>query len=241
MACLELQGTKLTFSVLPTKDMFWAKTEIAIENEYVHYHTIDEVFTREELEVFLISMFRLLAGAYARTYNLAFEKAGVVVDLYAPTANGRELSREERRQNDCRMLLQMLLKSSDKKSSLGGVYSFVLHKKDIELFANALSEEFINAFPKEKETGKYLYVGVSPKGYKGCNYWYLDKSKDICAGDFVWVRMGRRQIEQVVYVDNVRYFDDDTAPYPPETVKQVLRKATEEEIAEARVLWAEEK
>ena len=149
MACLELQGTKLTFSVLPTKDTYWAKTEIAIENEYVHYHSIDEVFAREELENLICSMFRLLAGAYARMYNISFEKAGVVVDLYVPRANGRELSREERRQSDCRMLLQMLLKSSDKKSCLGGVYSFVLNKKDIEQLATALLAECNDAFPKK--------------------------------------------------------------------------------------------
>ena len=79
-------------------------------------------------------------------------------------------------------------------------------------------------------SGKHVFVGVSPRGYTGCNYWYLDPSDSIVAGDYVWVRMGRHNTEQVVYVDSVRRFDEQTAPYDPSAVKQVLRKATEKEI-----------
>ena len=102
MACLELQGTKLTFSILPCedKDGYWAKTQIAVENEYVSYRMIDELFTFEELETLIFSMHRLLAGAYAKECSLSSEKAGIAVDLYAHTENGKELSREERRQKD---------------------------------------------------------------------------------------------------------------------------------------------
>ena len=243
MACLELQGTKLTFSILPCedKDGFWAKTEIAIENEYVRYRMIDETIARGELENLLFSMHRLLAGAYAKEYSLSFEKAGIAVDLYAHTENGKELSREERRQKDCCMLFRTLLKSSDKRSFLDGVYTFILHRKEIEEFATTLQAEFEKAFTDDKPTGTYLFVGVSPKGYKGCNYWYLDTSKTVRRGEYVWVRMGRHNTEQVVFVDGVRYFNEETAPYPPEKVKQVLRKATEEEIKQAVLSWEQER
>ncbi len=243
MACLELQGTKLTFSILPyeDKDGYWAKTQIAVENEYVSYRMIDELFTFEELETLIFSMHRLLAGAYAKECNLSFEKAGIAVDLYAHTENGKELSREERRQKDCFMLFRTLLKSSDKRSFLGGVYTFILHRKEIEKLATALKTELDKAFVRNTQTGKYLFVGVSPKGYKGCNYWYLDTSKTVKSGEYVWVRMGRHNTEQVVFVDSVRYFDEDSAPYPPEKVKQVIRKANEEEIEQAVLSWKQER
>ena len=78
--------------------------------------------------------------------------------------------------------------------------------------------------------GKYAFAGVSPLGAEGCNYWYLDESKALKKGDYVWVRMGRHDLEQIVYVDDVRYYDEETAPYEPERVKKVLRKATDDEL-----------
>ena len=53
-------------------------------------------------------------------------------------------------------------------------------------------------------------------------------------GEYVWVRMGKRDIEQIVYVDNIRYFNETNAPYEPFRVKRVLRKASEEEVKEAK-------
>ena len=75
-------------------------------------------------------------------------------------------------------------------------------------------------------------MGVSPLGYEGCNYWYLDESGAVKKGDFVWVRMGRRNLEQIVTVDSVRHFGGENAPYEPSSVKRVLRIATDEEVIE---------
>ncbi len=238
MASLTLQDTQFEFSILQTdKEKFWANTKISIKNEYVRYENRGADITREELENFLFSMHRLLAGAYAKEYSLSFEKAGIAVDLYATTKGGKELSREERRKENCAMVFRLLMKTSDGCNFLGGVYSFILHRTEIEKLASALLMEYRAVFGKEQSEGKYLFVGVSPKGYVGCNYWYLDETKSVKAGEYVWVRMGRHNIEQVVYVDNVRFFDEENAPYPPDRVKKVLKKAIKEEIAEAKSAW----
>ena len=234
MPTLDLQGTKFTFLALPlnsSSNGYWARTELALSNAYVSYRETGENISLEELEEWIVSMCRLLAGAYANEYNLSFEKAGIAIDLYPYTQNGKETTREERRRNDCVMAIRLLMRSPDEKSFLGGVYTLLLHRKEIENFALKLREEFDEVFGKHVHgIGKYLFVGVSPLGYKGCYYWYLDKTEAVTAGDYVWVRMGRHNIEQIVYVDGVRYCNEDTAPYDPARVKQVLRKATEEEI-----------
>ena len=85
----------------------------------------------------------------------------------------------------------------------------------------------------------YLYVGVSPKGRYGCNYWYIDEEKQTKENTYVWVNMGRRNTEQIVYVDSVRYCNASDVPYPVEKTKRLLRQATEEETEEADVLWDE--
>lgn len=233
MAKIDIQGTKFTFSILPTKasDEYFVTTEIGIENEYIQYKERSERFTREELDEFIFALYRLLAGAYAREYTVPFEKKGIAVDLYAYTKDGEEVSREERRNNDCVMAVRLLLRSKENGKYLGGVYSFLLHREEIELFANALRKEFDEACANVTTKGTFLFVGVSPKGYRGCNYWYLDKSGTVKAGDYVWVRMGRHNKQQIVYVDSVRWCTEESAPYPPATVKQVLKIATEEELS----------
>ena len=129
------------------------------------------------------------------------------------------------------MAIRLLMRSKDKKRLFGGVYSFLFHREDIEYFSSKLREEFDEAFAHLiPGRGKHLFVGVSPRGYTGCNYWYLDPTGKVQAGDYVWVRMGRRDTEQIVYVDSVRRFQDDYAPYDPAKVKQVIRKATKEEL-----------
>ena len=85
----------------------------------------------------------------------------------------------------------------------------------------------------------YLYVGVSPKGQYDCNYWYIDEAKQTQADTYIWVKMGPKDKEQLVYVDSVRYCNADEVPYPIEKTKRVIRQATEEEAAEADVLWDE--
>ncbi len=234
MPKIDIQGTRFTFSILsmPSVDGYFAKTEIGIENEYVHYREQSERFTREEIEEFIFALNRLLAGAYAREYTVPFEKKGIAVDLYAYTKDGEEVSREERRQNDCVMAVRLLLRSKEQEKYLGGVYSFLLHREEIEVFADELRKEFDEAFAAlSAKRGQFLFVGVSPKGYRGCNYWYLDKSGTVKAGDYVWVRMGRHNTQQIVYVDSVRWCTEDSAPYSPSSVKQILKIATEEELA----------
>lgn len=236
MPTIDVQGTKFTFSILQQRLFskgFWAKTGIAIKNEYVTYLHTGEDISREEIENWMFAMFRLLAGAYGKEYSLSFEKAGLAVDLYPPTEAGRELLRQERREKDCVMVVRLLMHRAKDKQMLGGVYSLLLHRPEIEEFANALQEEFNAAFAKFGQgEGKYLFVGVSPLGYKGCNYWYLDPTGTARAGDYVWVRMGRHNTEQIVFVDSIKYCTEDTAPYAPERVKQVLRKATKAELSE---------
>ena len=233
MPTIDLQGTKFTFCVVSTmlQDRDWATTKIVIENEHLFYEDKGKYILRDELEEWIFAMSRLLAGAYGKEYSLSFQKAGIAVDLYPHTDGMRELSREERRNNDCIMAIRLLMRSKDKKRFLGGVYSIVLHRADIAEFVTVLREEFDKAFARfGNGKGKYLFVGVSPGGYRGCNYWYLDPTGTSLAGDYVWVRMGRHNTEQIVYVDSVKFCDEDTSPYPPDRVKQVLRKATDAEV-----------
>ena len=232
MATLDLQGTKLSFRILPSKkEGGYVETEISVENDYFSYHNQATDFTLDEMQEWIFSMNRLLAGAYGKEYNLSFDKAGIAVDFYPYMEEGRFIERAERREKDCVMMLRLLLKSKNGKAFLGGVHSFLFHKKEIVILAQNLREEFDENYAQRVHgTGKHLFVGVSPQGYKGCNYWYLDPSDSTVAGEYVWVRMGRHNTEQVVYVDSVKRFDDDNAPYDPATVKQVLRKASKQEI-----------
>ena len=144
--------------------------------------------------------------------------------------DGREVSREERQQNDCLMLLRFLMRSGDNKRFLDGVHTLVLHREEIAKFADELRRSFDEIYARHVHgRGKYQFVGVSPLGFHGCNYWYLDTKEEVNAGDYVWVTMGKHNREQIVLVDSVRRCNDDTAPYDPLRVKRILRKATEEE------------
>ena len=87
---------------------------------------------------------------------------------------------------------------------------------------------------------KVLFVGVSPKPYCGCNYWYLDESGETMPHTFVYVKMGRHDRLQPVYVDSVLWCDIDKTPYPIDRVKRVVRQATEEESEVAKKEWKEE-
>ena len=229
MAKIELRGTTFTFALLPLKLFrgdFWARTEIAIHNDVISYKQLEKRITAEEVEEWIFCMFRLLAGAYKKEYTLTFENVGFAVDFYAYTKDGVEVSREERRKEDCVMAIRMLMRGKN-GAYLDGVYTLLLHRKEIEKFASELREEFNEIFHKRvKGSGNYMFVGVSPLGYKGCNYWYIDFEKTVKAGDYVWVEMGSHNKEQVVYVDSVRYFTEQSAPYSVAYVKEVLREAT---------------
>ena len=86
---------------------------------------------------------------------------------------------------------------------------------------------------------KRLYVGVSPYPYRGKGYWYIDESGQTLPKTYVWVRMGRHDREQMVYVDYVRWFAEDEEPYPHDLAKKVLRQTTENESKTAEEFWNE--
>ena len=226
MSRFETEGTSFSFTILPQpfltrKDRLSAV--VGLQNEYVHYEKKFKNTDRDELEKWIFCMFRLLAGAYGTEYSISLDELGFAVDLYPHTENGKEVSRQKRRENDCVMAIRFLMCTADEARYLGGVYTLLLHREDIEKFASALRQEF---------------AGVSPFGYTGCNYWYFDPSGYAKKGGFVWVRMGRHNLEQIVYVDSVRRFTQDTLPYDIENMRKILRKATEEELA---VLGVDEK
>ena len=89
------------------------------------------------------------------------------------------------------------------------------------------------------ENKKYLFVGVSPYPYRGKSYWYIDESGVTAPRTYVWARMGRHDREQMVYVDCVRWCDHETAPYPPEKTKRIIRQATAQEAESAENSWRE--
>jgi len=84
---------------------------------------------------------------------------------------------------------------------------------------------------------KILYVGVSPKPYFGCNYWYVDESGLTKPKTFVWVKMGRHDTLQMVYVDSVKWCKLEKVPYDYNRAKRIIRQATNEEMEIARKEW----
>ena len=129
------------------------------------------------------------------------------------------------------MLVRLLMRGKQNPGFLGGVYSLVLHRKELRQFMDALRLEFDLVYTQRIHgVGEYHFVGVSPQGCYGCNYWYLDPSKQAKKGDYVWIVMGKHHREQIAYVDSVRLCSNETAPYDPERVKRVLRIATKNEI-----------
>ena len=239
MPITDIQGTIFTCEVLPPKtalDRAWVRLRITLKNDYVSYEEVQRIVLLEDIEEWIFAMHRLLAGAYAKEYSLSFEKAGLAVDLYpnGGCENGKPLSRRERREKDCMMAVRLLMRSQDKKSFLGGVYTLLFHREELSAFAAALRAEFYAAYPDyEQGKGKLTFVGVSPLGCAGCNYWYYEETGDVQAGDYVWVRMGKHHTEQIVCVDCARQFTEMNAPYDPERVKRVLRMATDEEVQAA--------
>ena len=235
MPTINLQGSKFSFFIKPLKFLagdLETSVEISIENEHIAYKQTEKRVNAESLEEWIFAMHRLLAGAYKREYSISFDEMGLAIDLYPHTENGVEVSRAERRKKDCVMAVRMLMRSK-KGTFLGGVYSLLFHREEIESFAKALRKEYDEIFVKRIHgRGKHAFVGVSPLGYTGCNYWYLDPSNKVNAGDYVWVEMGSHNTRQIVYVDSVRRFTEDTAPYPVHRVKQVLGIATQEELEE---------
>ncbi|MBR2341641.1 MAG: hypothetical protein IKA72_04465 [Clostridia bacterium] len=233
MPTIKLQGTEFSFSVLPqdkTGDKFLVKTKLAVKNAVIDYEEISERLSFSEAEEFTCLMARLLAGAFSKEYSFNVERPGFAVDFYPFEKEGEKMDRARLRKEDCVMAIRILFK--DKAGQLlSGVYTLLLHRAEIKSFLQGFEAE-LNAHYRSSalKKGKYLFAGVSPLGYHGCKYWYLDPTKSCKTGEYVWVQMGRHNTEQIVYVDEARYFNDDNAPYDPSRVKQVLRKATEKEI-----------
>lgn len=238
MAAICIDNTNFSFEIIPPKFLssgYYLSANICVENEQITYRTTLSDIVRDDFENWLNGMSRLLAGAYTSDYNVHFERTGFSVDLCPYTLAGQEVEREVRRQNECHMAISLALKSADQTKYLGGIYTLIFNRKQIATFVHALREEYERIFARFlKGKGKYAFVGVSPLGYDGCNYWYFDPSQKVEKGDYVWVRMGRHNTKQIVLVDSVRRFSDDTAPYDPDIVKQVLRKATQEEIEQLK-------
>ncbi|MBR4943281.1 MAG: hypothetical protein IKZ28_04540, partial [Clostridia bacterium] len=114
MAKIKVEGTEFSFSLLPVGILpshSWAKVKIAVKNEFIAYEGRGKLILKEDLEEWIFSMFRLLAGAYGKERSVTFERAGFAVDFYPHTNNGKEVSREERRKNDCVMVIRLLMSS----------------------------------------------------------------------------------------------------------------------------------
>ena len=236
MPKIELQGTNFTCRILPAKgakESAYVHLSIAIENEYIRYEDVRRILP-EDMEEWLCAIYRLLAGAYSRPYSISFNGVGLSVDLY-PSSDGEAAhptSHRQRREKDCAMALRLLMRSADTHSYLGGVYTLLFQKQALQTFADALKAEFYALHSVYTAgRGEWTFVGVSPLGYQGCNYWYYDETGEVKSGDFVWVRMGKNATEQIVLVDCARRFASASAPYDPKRVKKVLRKATPEELA----------
>ena len=238
MAIFEQQGTKFTFAVVPPEgawDGHWVRTKICVENEFIHYTEVSERMSLEEIREWLCLIARFLAGAFPRNPEFVTEKAGFVADFYPYSDNNKELTREQCRKIDCLMALRFLFKNSQGKF-VSGIYSFLLHRKELELLLAEFTETLDTYYPITPEKqGEHLFVAVSPLGYRGCKYWYLDPSKSVVKGDYIWVRMGRHNTEQIVYVDEAKYFNEDF-PYEPSKARQIIRKATQKEISMVELL-----
>jgi hypothetical protein len=233
MAVFEQKGTTFTFSIVPPEgvwDKHWIRTKISIKNPFINYEEIGERLNVDEMNEWLCLIARFLAGAFPKTSEFVTEKLGLAADFYPYSKDNRELTRAECRSVDCVMALRLLFKDLDGKF-LSGIYTLLLHRAELSKLLAEFTEDLARYYPVPPTAkGKYLFVAVSPLGYLGCKYWYFDPTSTVNKGEYVWVRMGRHNTEQIVYVDDVRYFNDDS-PYDPTKVKQILRKATKKEIA----------
>ena len=73
MASVDLQGTNFSFSFRPPMVSLRenrTRVEVAVKNEWISYKQIEKHISPEKIEELIFCMFRLLAGAYKREYNL---------------------------------------------------------------------------------------------------------------------------------------------------------------------------
>ncbi len=243
MATVNIHGTEFTFAVAekPKRwDGYSVYVQLTVENEFIHYHS-ERRCDLGDVEGIVYGIYRLLAGGYRHTHEVPLPNMDAVLLFNPDVETGVEdPTREYLRSRDCKLVWNMLFHSAKEKNTLGGVYVLMIAREALSPFVKALEAE-LEPYTKEcaKRKGKYLFVAVSPQGYKGCHYWYLDPKKKTKAGTFVWVKMGRRKILQLVYVDEVRYFNEENAPCDWSKVKQVERQATQEDIIVAKTIWKE--
>ena len=243
MATVTLQGTTFTLS-LQEKPKRWdgytVNVNLSVKNEFIQYQRECRC-NFADVETMLFGIFRLLAGGFRREFSLRLEGADAIVDFNPDIESGvTELTRTYLRSRNCKAVFSVLFYSATEKNTLGGVYTIIIPKNALKLFVSALQEEYMPyAEELSKRKGKYMLVGVSPQGYKGCNYWYLDEHKKTKPKTFVWVKMGRGNTLQLVYVDSVRCYNEDEAPYDISLLKRVEKQATKEDEEEAKKIWKE--
>ncbi len=79
--------------------------------------------------------------------------------------------------------------------------------------------------------GDLIYCSVSFEE-DGDTYYYITEDASITRGDYVVVPAGRDNRLTIVKVVKVEYFAPEKAPFPLERTKRVLRRCTEEELAQ---------
>ncbi|MBE7068218.1 MAG: hypothetical protein E7381_02845 [Clostridiales bacterium] len=262
---LQLNGTEVEFSILSSSGRDWVDIRFLVTTDNIRFEKAGAYLTRNELEKFLSVTDFLLKGKIVRKYSLTWKKLGLRI-VFVPNAEIGLMRPEEREHATCQMQFEIFTRNKD--TGLWNATSVVvrLARVEIEKLLDGLLQEYTVAVgkPQEKDKfsyfhnketeeqpliaetgtaqsddGAYLYVGVSPRGCVGCNYWYVDEEKRTQANTYVWVTMGRRNTEQIVYVDSVRYCNANDAPYPINKTKRVLRQTTQEETELADALWDE--
>lgn len=81
---------------------------------------------------------------------------------------------------------------------------------------------------EEEEPEEYLYCQIVPE-YGGRSLSYISEIEDIQPDDIVVIPYGADNRQILGRVKSVECCDEDTAPYPPEYTKTILRRATEDE------------
>ncbi|MBR2023692.1 MAG: hypothetical protein IJ996_04160 [Clostridia bacterium] len=243
MASVTVRGT--TFSFFPQKKpLLWEgnflNMKISVENEFIHYENVKNRCSFEEVEWLCISLHRLIAGGCRTARYFRIEGAHMSVAIDPGIKNAENCSRELLRAADYTVTISMVMYSQNAEKLMDGGYTLVLNREDIIAFASGLRAdlaEYENSLSKRH--GKYLFVGVSPQGYKGCMYWYFDPTNKTKPNTFVWVRMGNHKTLQLVYVDSVRRYNDYNTPCDVNGPKRVLKQATAEDVLQAKEIWKE--
>ena len=240
MAEITVEGTTFALT-LEKKPLLWdgysAVLRIAVKNEFINYENKCRC-SLEDVELIYFVLRRLVAGGYRKHVLMRLEGANLALDVDPHVDEGMELTREYLRAQPYTATFSLLLYSHAVANTLGGVFTFILNRDHVTPFADELQKE-LEPYQEtiSKRNGKYMFVGVSPQGYKGCNYWYFDPTKMTKPNTFVWVKMGRSKLEQLVYVDCVRYFRVEEVPYDIDRCSRVLKQATPQDIVEAKKIW----